>query len=387
MELVPSKNRRIVDLAGQRFGKLLVCEFAGSTGKRAVWRCKCDCGKEKLVRALDLKTGATRSCGCLYKKPGILVRVKNRAVITDRGCWEWRTPRGGYAYTQVDGVKMPVHRAVYEQVRGPIPDGLEVCHNCPGGDNPTCCNPDHLWLGTRKENAEDAVRKGKVHGGEAHRNANLTNEQTVRAFEEFHIQGTKISSIARRLGVAPVIVSDIVHRKTWRRATQAVADRLGVSNVIYRTDAGHRVLECPGQLVSRSMHGVFLAGGISGCPDWQSEMIGLLQPAELTLFNPRRKEFPINDPAAARVQIEWEYRYLRKAAAVLFWFPCETLCPIVLYELGAWSMTKKPLFVGVHPEYKRRQDVEIQTRLVRHDVQVAYSLNDLSAQVLTWAGK
>ncbi len=128
---------------------------------------------------------------------------------------------------------------------------------------------------------------------------------------------------------------------------------------------------------------VFLAGGITGCPDWQQEMRILLQDTDLILLNPRRKCFPIGDPGAAQEQIAWEHRQLRMADAILFWFPRETLCPIVLYELGAWSMTSKPIFVGIHPEYTRRQDVEIQTGLVRPDVEIVYSLEDLASQAAT----
>lgn len=122
---------------------------------------------------------------------------------------------------------------------------------------------------------------------------------------------------------------------------------------------------------------VFLAGGITGCPDWQSEIMGKLVNDDITVLNPRRADFPIHDPGAAREQIYWEHTHLRKADVILFWFPCETLCPIVLYELGAWSMTNKSIVVGVHPDYQRRADVEIQTELARPDVTVVHSLNAL----------
>lgn len=125
---------------------------------------------------------------------------------------------------------------------------------------------------------------------------------------------------------------------------------------------------------------VFLAGGITNCPDWQQEMVKLLSDTDLILLNPRRQDFPIHDPLAANAQIKWEHRHLRIADAILFWFPCETLCPIVLYELGAWSVSDKPIFVGVHPEYKRKQDVEIQTGLVRPEVKIVYSLEELAKQ-------
>lgn len=131
-------------------------------------------------------------------------------------------------------------------------------------------------------------------------------------------------------------------------------------------------------------HSIFLAGGITGCPDWQAEMVNLLSShKKLTLLNPRRKDFPIHNPHAAHNQILWEFDHLRKAAAILFWFPCETLCPIVLYELGAWSSSIKPLFIGVHPDYQRRRDVEIQMELARPGLKIEYSLQDLALQIET----
>jgi len=126
---------------------------------------------------------------------------------------------------------------------------------------------------------------------------------------------------------------------------------------------------------------LFLAGGITDCPDWQKEVKEALSNEEIVIFNPRRANFPIHDPSAARKQILWEFKHLRLANAILFWFPKETMCPIVLYELGAWSMTPKEIFIGVHPEYKRKQDVEIQTSLARPEVKIAYSLKDLIKQV------
>lgn len=126
---------------------------------------------------------------------------------------------------------------------------------------------------------------------------------------------------------------------------------------------------------------LFLAGGITNCPDWQQEMRMLLDDTDLTLLNPRRADFPIGEKSAAQVQIEWEHNMLRDSDAIMFWFPEETICPIVLYELGAWSMGKKPIFVGVHPDYQRRQDVEIQTKLVRPGVEIVYSISDLATQI------
>ena len=130
---------------------------------------------------------------------------------------------------------------------------------------------------------------------------------------------------------------------------------------------------------------LFLSGGITSCPDWQFEMVTRLTSTNLVLLNPRRQNFPIGNLKAAEEQITWEHNALRLATEILFWFPKETICPIVLYELGSWSMSAKKIYVGVHPDYERRRDVEIQTRLVRPEVDIVNSIWELASQVrLHW---
>jgi Nucleoside 2-deoxyribosyltransferase like len=130
---------------------------------------------------------------------------------------------------------------------------------------------------------------------------------------------------------------------------------------------------------------VFLAGGISGTHDWQTELVSLLSDVPSVLLNPRRKEYPWHDTMAAEVQIRWEFRHLRRATAVLFWFPPETLCPIALFELGGRiAEPKQALFVGTHPYYKRRLDVQIQLDLARPEVSVVSDIPSLAAQVREW---
>jgi hypothetical protein len=133
---------------------------------------------------------------------------------------------------------------------------------------------------------------------------------------------------------------------------------------------------------------LFLAGGISGTFDWQADIVARLSDLPLVILNPRRKNFPIGDPSAAPAQIEWEFRYLRRATAVLFWFPPETLCPIALYELGGRALVREqPLFVGTHPDYARRLDVDVQLKLARPEVTVASDLGTLASQVREWVVK
>lgn len=132
---------------------------------------------------------------------------------------------------------------------------------------------------------------------------------------------------------------------------------------------------------------LFLSGTIRGAPDWQSEVVGLLKNEDLVLLNPRRKDFNASDPNAGEVQVRWEHEHLRKATAISFWFSKEPALTMTLYELGAWSMTEKPIFVGVDPEYARRKDVEMQTRAARPDVKIVYSLETLVGLIKEWAKK
>ena len=127
---------------------------------------------------------------------------------------------------------------------------------------------------------------------------------------------------------------------------------------------------------------VFLAGGIDCCPDWQAAVRqDLCQACSCTLLNPRRANFPMNDPDTAEAQIIWEHDALRKADVVAFWFCKEKVQPIALFELGATlerlggAVGGLPrIIIGIEAGYPRTQDVEIQTRLVMgHDYMIHHS--------------
>jgi len=141
-------------------------------------------------------------------------------------------------------------------------------------------------------------------------------------------------------------------------------------------------IEAPHKDFIKTKSSLFLAGGITGCPDWQSKVVNELKGVEVIVFNPRRENFPINDPNAAFDQIKWEHDMFRQSDMLSFWFCAETMCPIVLYELGAWSMTEKPIVIGMDPKYPRRQDVEIQTKLVRPDIKIVYSIQEFINAIL-----
>jgi predicted nucleic acid-binding Zn ribbon protein len=97
--------------------------------------------------------------------PCVRVTGQLPTVFLDRltksgGCWEWGGARcgKGYGSLSVDGHVASAHRRAWELAYGPIPKGMQVCHTC---DNPPCCNPAHLFLGTNRINQLDSMLKGR----------------------------------------------------------------------------------------------------------------------------------------------------------------------------------------------------------------------------------
>jgi hypothetical protein len=138
-----------------------------------------------------------------------------------------------------------------------------------------------------------------------------------------------------------------------------------------------QLIVAPNEERAKHKNKLFLAGGITNCPDWQNEVIKQLGNTPITVYNPRRPYFDVTKKDESVVQITWEYHKLQEATELLFWFPKETLCPIVLFELGAHLRTDRLLLIGMHPEYQRRQDVEIQSQLARPAREISYDLGHL----------
>lgn len=139
----------------------------------------------------------------------------------DNGCWVCDTaiknPETGYCEVVIErGLRGKwrdyVHRLSYKQFKGPIPKGLHVLHSC---DSPPCCNPDHLSSGTRKDNMQDMVDKGRHYRGQNNRPAFLT-ETDVIAMYQLYDAGTKQYEIGRRFGVNERYVWLIVNGRRWK---------------------------------------------------------------------------------------------------------------------------------------------------------------------------
>jgi hypothetical protein len=129
--------------------------------------------------------------------------------------WTAHRDRQGYGSIRRGMVTVRAHRAVWEHFNGPIPDGLRVLHNCPDGDNPSCCNIAHLWLGTDADNTADMVAKGRQTRGERNSGARLTEAQVLDIRQRFRRDGDSIPALAQEFGLGLTTVRQIVNGETW----------------------------------------------------------------------------------------------------------------------------------------------------------------------------
>jgi hypothetical protein len=131
------------------------------------------------------------------------------------GCWLWTASlinKDGYGSIKVDGVTKMPHRMSYEVFKGPIENGLLVLHKC---DTPCCINPDHLFLGTSKENTHDMMRKNRAvfPKGEGSGHARLKNEDIYFIRSNPHIKGKDLSKM---FNITPTAISKIRLNKRWK---------------------------------------------------------------------------------------------------------------------------------------------------------------------------
>lgn len=153
-------------------------------------------------------------------------------VQKTENCWLWTGAkhRNGYGVIGLGGKRAGigrVHRVVFEMTHGPIPDGYHVCHHC---DVRHCVRPEHLFLGSRQDNMDDAVAKrrmasGDRHGmrthperrsrGEAHGMAKLDASAVIAIRKRYTAGGVSQSALAAEFGVQQMSISRIVRNVCW----------------------------------------------------------------------------------------------------------------------------------------------------------------------------
>lgn len=128
-------------------------------------------------------------------------------------CWEWLASKSeGYGRFSIRYQMWLAHRVAWVLTYGPIPEGLCVLHHC---DNRGCCNPYHLFLGTRADNLADAARKGRTSRGERRHNSKLTEEDVLDIRDMYATGKWTYRELADEFDVAKSLISGIVHGRTW----------------------------------------------------------------------------------------------------------------------------------------------------------------------------
>ena len=133
-------------------------------------------------------------------------------------CWEWLGSkdscgygRFGFRYTLLSS-----HRVAWELTNGKIIDTLHILHRC---DNPACCNPDHLFIGTHQDNMNDRDMKGRAGGGsligEANPRSKFTEGQII-SMRNLYKSGLKQKIIAVKFHTSQPVISAIVNDKYWK---------------------------------------------------------------------------------------------------------------------------------------------------------------------------
>lgn len=131
--------------------------------------------------------------------------------ILENGCWEWSgsITNYGYGQKQINKKMYRAHRLFWEKSKGPIPSGMLVCHHC---DNRKCVNPDHLFVGTHKDNLVDCKNKGRNLAGENHHNRKLSKAQVIKIRTDHR----PFVEIAKEYQVHPTTIGYIKNGKTWQ---------------------------------------------------------------------------------------------------------------------------------------------------------------------------
>lgn len=152
------------------------------------------------------------------------VEIRFWSKVDIRGedeCWNWTaaidTP--GYGAFNMNGKKVNSHVVAYLLTYGNVPDGMEVCHTCV--KNRLCCNPHHLYAGTRHDNMMDAIHSGTAHipsydtHGERNGHSSSTEEEVISIRVDFD-NGATINQICLKYNISVTKAKKIVYRQRWK---------------------------------------------------------------------------------------------------------------------------------------------------------------------------
>lgn len=217
-----------------RIGKGKYCSAeCGHKAKRTISVHHCEtCGREYFPVSKDAKVGS-RNCSWECRKKAWEIRKNSPEHIAKRfwakvdktgDCWLWKASKSkidnGYGQFVMQDKHHNAQRVAYILTYGPIPDELMVCHSC---DNPPCCNPDHLFLGTNTDNLQDMVAKGRgwaQQAGNMRRGADspmakLTADQVAAIRAAYANKSMNGAQLARMYGIAESTIYPILKGKRY----------------------------------------------------------------------------------------------------------------------------------------------------------------------------
>lgn len=192
-----------------------------------------DCGRDHYARGWCKRhysrawvNGGHTSSPRSLVPPGASLETRLRHTgwdVSEVGCWEWKGSLNTHGYGQLaDGSGAPAqaHRAAFEVFHGIAPGASDVCHSC---DNRQCINPDHLFLGSRRDNLQDMSKKERNATGEYRPDFKITGAQVDEIRLAYDLGGRSQKNIAAEYGVSQQLISSIVRGERRVKASRAGA--------------------------------------------------------------------------------------------------------------------------------------------------------------------
>lgn len=181
-----------------------------------------NCKKEFNATPYAIKKGegkyCSHHCQMIYRNKINHVDQRERFLLgistemNENDCWIWAKAKDKDGYGQFDNMRS--HRFSYVLFKGEIPVNMIVCHSC---DNPSCVNPDHLWIGTHKDNAldRDLKNRANIARGSRQRMSKLTEEK-VKLIKRRIAEGIRSCDLSKEFNISNQVISQIRHHKAWR---------------------------------------------------------------------------------------------------------------------------------------------------------------------------
>lgn len=143
-------------------------------------------------------------------------RFWSKTEPKESGCIEWTRAKRSYGYgaVRIERRSLAAHRVAFFLKNGPFPNGAEICHRC---DNPPCCNPDHLFIGTHLDNMRDMFSKNRRISakGEKHAAAKLTESQVRELRTRYANKEGSMEKLGLQYGITRQSAHLIISRQSW----------------------------------------------------------------------------------------------------------------------------------------------------------------------------